>query len=353
MKYRRQKLITLAGWAALLLLSLACGIPPEHPPRPHPFPLPPIPVDDNAGSPLSNADREFSPQFAPVQSAAFDPTGQWLATAGDDRVITLWNFRTPYIVRRFQGHSAAIISLAFSPDGKTLVSGSRDKTVRLWDAATGRLLQTLNGHSGEVRSVAYPPDGKVVASGGSDHSVKLWDAETGGNLRTLQGHTATVNSVVFSVDGRTLASASDDRTIRLWDVQTGGIFQTLTSHTQPVFAVAFSPDGERFASGGGTAAPFVHHGELKFWSLSTGGEVPAPAFHFSISALAFRPDNQALALAYLGEDRLWNIEIFGLRDGLPLRHYVAHRHRITQLAYSPDGSWLVSVGADTLVSAWH
>ena len=61
---------------------------------------------------------------------------------------------------------------------------------------------------------------------------------------------------------------------------------------------------------------------------------------------------KALALSYY-DDRLWNIQVLDLRDGQTMRHYVAHSRRIAQLAYSPDGSWLVSVGADKFIRAWH
>ena len=349
-RHRRQKFITLCGWAALLLLSLACGLTPSRPPRPFPVPGGP---DDDAGSPLSHADREFPTQSSAVNSVSFDPTGRWMATAGEDGVITIWDFRETRVVMQLRGNSRAILSVAFAPDGKLLASAGKDKSVRLWDAATGQFLRTFTGHTDEVRSVAFSPDGTTVASGSSDRTVRLWQVLTGREQTVLKGHSAAVNALAFSPDGATLVSASDDTTVWLWDVKSGGLFKLLGAHADPILAVEFSPDGQQLASAGANLAPLNHHGTLNFWNAATGREIAAPPFRFAVSALAFRPDGNALALAYFGEDRHWNIQVLDLRDGQMLRHYVAHRRRITQLAYSPDGQWLVSASADRAIRGWH
>ena len=116
-KHRRQKLITLFGWAALLLLSLACGIPPPRPPRPFPIPIGP---DDDSGTPLSHPDGEFPLQLAGVNSVSFDPTGRWMATAGDDGVVTIWDFREVRLALRMRGHSGAVTSVAFAASNPSL-----------------------------------------------------------------------------------------------------------------------------------------------------------------------------------------------------------------------------------------
>ncbi|MGW3124566.1 nSTAND1 domain-containing NTPase, partial [Streptomyces sp. NPDC001107] len=176
-----------------------------------------------------------------VESVAFSPVGQTLASGGADGKIRLWDTATGKLRTTLDGHTDIVESVAFSPDGRTLASDS-DRTIRLWDTDTGKLRTTLFGHSDGVGSVAFSPVGQTLASGGADGKIRLWDTATGKLRTTLDGHSDIVESVAFSPDGRTLASDSD-RTIRLWDTATGKLRTTLDGHSDIVESVAFSPDG--------------------------------------------------------------------------------------------------------------
>ena len=77
-----------------------------------------------------------------------------------DRIKQI-NYTKISLAQTLTGHSYCVNSVAFSPEGQVLASGSNDGTIKLWEVKTGRLINTLTGHSDLVISVAFSPEGQV------------------------------------------------------------------------------------------------------------------------------------------------------------------------------------------------
>ena len=69
--------------------------------------------------------------------------------------------------------------LAYTGDGKTLVSAGEDRVVKLWDAAKLTETKTLPAQTEDVLALAVRPDGKQFAVGRFDGQVQLLDPATG------------------------------------------------------------------------------------------------------------------------------------------------------------------------------
>jgi WD40 repeat protein len=66
--------------------------------------------------------------------------------------------------RTLRGHTGPVNSVAFSPDGQHLASGGADRMVKVWDLANGQVRWVLKGHTESVLSVAFSPNGQYLAS---------------------------------------------------------------------------------------------------------------------------------------------------------------------------------------------
>ena len=81
----------------------------------------------------------------------FSPDGIILASAGGDKIIKLWNWKTGTGIKNLKGHTRFIESICFFNDGKMLASGGADQIIKLWNIITGKVIRNLEEHGGNFR----------------------------------------------------------------------------------------------------------------------------------------------------------------------------------------------------------
>ena len=221
------------GWAAQ---AEALAASRKRPALINKWPLPDLP-DQALRRTLGGHDRT-------VHAVAIAPDGTWLATAGDDGSVRIWDPDSGQQRAALGGRDRPLYAVAIAPDGTWLASaGGYDKSVRIWDLATGRQRAVLGGGRA-VRAVAIAPDGTWLASaGGYDKSVRIWDLATGRQRAVLGGDAGAVRAVAIAPDGTWLASGGDDGVVRIWDLATGRQRAVLGGDAGAVYAVAIAPDG--------------------------------------------------------------------------------------------------------------
>jgi WD40 repeat protein len=292
--------------------------------------------------------RELSGHTNTVLSVAFSPDGTRILSGSADNTLRIWDAQKGVALGEpLSGHTNTVLSVTFNRDGKRILSGSADNTLRIWDAQQGVVLgEPLRGHLSAVLSVAFSPDSKRIVSGGADNTLRLWDAQLGIVLgEPLRGHTDKVTSVAFSTDGKRIVSGSADNTLRLWDADKGATLgESLIGHANTVFSVAFSPDGKRIVSASGDNT-------LRLWDADKGialGE-PLRGHDNEVTSVAFSPDGKCIVSGSAdGTVRQWDANK-GVALGEPLRS----SSKVTSFAFSPDGKRIVSGGKDKILWVWN
>ena len=179
----------------------------------------------------------------PIWRMEFSPDGRYLATAGDDGLLSIYQVapKKPKSIdlcptaaalkeweeakgappptdprgsgpalgtdieilsskplRRYREHTADIFDLSWSRTG-FLLTASLDKTVRLWHVSKKTSLKTF-AHASFVTSVSFhPTKDKYFVSGSFDRKVRVWDTPSGRVTEWAQAPDR-ISSVTFTPD---------------------------------------------------------------------------------------------------------------------------------------------------------
>ncbi|MEO8953572.1 MAG: protein kinase [Ktedonobacteraceae bacterium] len=302
---------------------------------------------------------------AAVKAVQWSPDGKFIASAGADGTVQVWDASIGKHVVSHSGHEGTVNTLAWSPINAVLdpeqswriASAGEDTTVQLWNVVPKDYDEqslprtdffTYRGHADEVHVVVWSSDGSRIASAGAGTTVQVWEAVSGKELLTYRGHLNSVRALVWSPDGSRIASVAGDTTVHIWHASTGEPYVEEDIHTHPINALAWSPDGRRIASGDSENSVCI-------WDPAPDPEntlvVPEYSdFTAPVLVLAWSPDGTRLAGGCAdGTVRVKEVFSFKYADSLV---HDGHTDAVNALSWSPDSTHIASASDDETVHVW-
>lgn len=270
---------------------------------------------------------------------------------------------------RLDGHTNEITRLVATPDGKQLVSASFDKSVRVWSLDAKPIGKADVVLDEDTRKRETKRQGKKEPAAAPGVSVETHPA-----VGILEGHKEWVYALGVSGDGKRIISGDAACKTVVWDVTSKKQVSAWTG--QPwnwVVAASLSPDGKTaFVSENRYKRDDfdVPTPALKSFDADTGKEkvdflkVQFPKFKpedrtyggsqvwrkFVANGLicsAWSPDGKLIAVGQGGETDTGKVHLLDAETGKLVRDVAGHQYGVTDVIFSSDSKYTISVGRDT------
>jgi WD40 repeat protein len=257
------------------------------------------------------------------------------------------------------GHGAPVTSVAWARDGLRAATGAADGAVRLWNTMNGHQLLAIDGDGEPVTGLAFSPDGSEVAIATNDRAGRVLELTGQRERLSIRGNRYPFipRNLMYMPDGDRIVGVCGGDVV-IWDAGDGGVLEVLGGIGS---AVAPSPDGDRiFAMDVSANSPSVRHigggGELLNLKKTGGYYTHHARENVYASSVAWSPDGQRLAAALEDGAWVWDAHAGGLLakllPGQPVAAPVGASTPITSVAFSADGSHVVSLFRDGVPRVW-
>ncbi|EDQ91285.1 uncharacterized protein MONBRDRAFT_23531 [Monosiga brevicollis MX1] len=282
---------------------------------------------------MSKTENQFDALLSrfssPVFATALNRTATVCAAAGEDMDIRIVQL-SDHSYKTLSGHSGAVRALAFDPEMVYLASAGEDGALKLWDIESGSIEEEslalpiirggLDPEQHGMFTLQFSHSGKMLAVA-IDKTVQIYNRQLEFQYALKElGHESNVSTLQWSNDDVYLASAGIDGVILIWEVASK---QSLARFRHPnatcVTSLFWHPTEE-------TLAYADAHGCVSLWRKPVRDSIKAKLTEEQVK------EAEALAAQ---EQRMTAVNDLFADDDVP-KKVVLKRSRRAQLVDSDD-----------------
>ena len=323
-----------------------------------------------------------------ITAFAFNTTGRFALTAGEDRTLRLWELPSCRCLRTFTMPKQTIDAVYLDPSGLFALSATANGSIRLWSTAVlcrsrafraplqlshvtsaeeaGRQQSEMERMCNEIRQAVKKREYGIALDWmekAKQHSG--WEAARyalelegiGDKIRRrtvresfdsalcthrLSGHQEAISSVAISLDANLIASAGQDGEIRVWNIAEQKCVADIEAHQDEVRGVVLTTDSKFLISGS-------RDGSVQVWNISTGQSVRKFGERImTLTKIALNPQGRTVAVGDgSGTVILWDVLGNSVVDRL-----TSQNGGVSAIRFSRDGRHLAVGGNDGSVMIW-
>jgi WD40 repeat protein/serine/threonine protein kinase len=288
-----------------------------------------------------------------------------LVSAGEDRLVRVWNIQTEQVVQSFEGFDETIWAMDINPIQRRVLIAQGDigdfytytsdqsasNLISMIELTYSSVAHTYRRHEDPVRAVDVSPNGQWIASAGGaqfapentqlDTSIRIWNRETLEDRTRLYGHNNTINTLYFLTDDLLISSDWDGRVI-WWDANTGQSTRIISAECR-INDMAVNIPERLFAVG-------CDNGNLRLGNLDSGAWLDPIVDHLqSINGVAISHDGQRIATASDDETlHVWNMQDLNRVESI----VTGHTEDVLDVIFTKDDQYLISSSRDQTVRVW-
>lgn len=279
-----------------------------------------------------NAQLFYTPGDYWIEAMSFSSKGNQMAFNAANGDIVHWDLETGEL-SNWVGHAESVEKLAFSDDGAFLASAGRDSMMLVWNAE-GEVVFAQKFHDSEFGDITCDPSSSTLTISLND-SVYSFGLPDNGLQNAISFGEFDIDHMLYSPNGSDFAMLIYNYVL-VWDMAEGVYQLEEPLGTASLEDISFSSDGRYLAVSGYTDSLYVF--DLDSQRIAYQQPIKGNYVH----SLDFDPKSLRLAVGF--DDG--TVAIIDIGTGEELIRFDEHKNLVNEVSFRADGEVLASSSWD-------